>query len=108
MASRHRPWVRVVVCVQGYAAGRLWAGVGTRSVASTALYGRRLRAAGDSRDREGEALGRLRQRTLVRARVQAKVRAVSTTDRGIGGGVVEGHNEVRRWRDAEARRSLGR
>jgi hypothetical protein len=80
MASRHRPWVRVVVCVQGYEAGRLWARVGTRSVASTAFYGRRLRAAGDSRDREGEALGRLRRRMPVRACVLAKVRAVSATE----------------------------
>ena len=52
-----------------------------------AFYGRRLRAAGDSRDREGKALGRLRRRTPVRACVQAKVRAVS---------VMEG-SEARWW-----------
>jgi hypothetical protein len=55
--------------------------VGTRSVASMVFYGWWLRAAGDSRDREGEALGRLRRRSPVRACVLAKVRAVSTTKR---------------------------
>jgi hypothetical protein len=80
------PWPRAtvrgcefVVCVQGCAAGRIWARAGTRS-AATVFYGRRLRAAGDSRDREGEALGRLRRRMPVRACVLAKVRAVSATE----------------------------
>ena len=58
------PWPRTtvhgcgfVLCVQGCAAGRLWARAGTRGVASMTFYGWRLRTAGDSRDCEGEALG---------------------------------------------------
>ena len=88
-----------------------------------ALYSRRLRAAGDSRDREGEALGRLRRRTPMRACAQAKVRVVSVTEGSEARwwcgdvavlqlaprrGIVQGHDEVRQQRSAKARRSLDR